>query len=109
SRRLEADEDDRTGRARNPDRGCARAVPGRLCCEARGGGQCAARLCQEDAEDTAAKSRHRRRAIQGTDPPQSRERLRVMTAKPKAYDSVWHALAKDEAEAETMRLRADLA
>ena len=26
----------------------------------------------------------------------------------KAYDSVWQALAKDEAEAETMRLRADL-
>ncbi|PKP77377.1 MAG: XRE family transcriptional regulator [Alphaproteobacteria bacterium HGW-Alphaproteobacteria-3] len=31
-----------------------------------------------------------------------------MTTKPKAYDSVWQALAKDEAEAETMRLRADL-
>lgn len=35
-----------------------------------------------------------------------------MAAKPKvpekAYDSVWQALAKDEAEAETMRLRADL-
>ncbi|HCX69360.1 XRE family transcriptional regulator [Parvibaculum sp.] len=35
-----------------------------------------------------------------------------MTEKPKApekaYDSVWQALAKDEAEAETMRLRADL-
>ncbi|MDP1625677.1 helix-turn-helix domain-containing protein [Parvibaculum sp.] len=26
----------------------------------------------------------------------------------KAYDSVWQALSKDEAEAETMRLRADL-
>ena len=31
-----------------------------------------------------------------------------MAAKPKVYDSVWQALAKDEAEAETMRLRADL-
>ena len=31
-----------------------------------------------------------------------------MATKPKAYDSVWQALAKDEAEAETMRLRADL-
>lgn len=31
-----------------------------------------------------------------------------MTTKSKAYDSVWQALAKDEAEAETMRLRADL-
>lgn len=32
-----------------------------------------------------------------------------MPAKPKVYDSVWQALGKDEAEAETMRLRADLA
>lgn len=32
-----------------------------------------------------------------------------MPAKPKVYDSVWLALASDEAEAETMRLRADLA
>lgn len=31
-----------------------------------------------------------------------------MATKPKVYDSVWQALAKDEAEAETMRLRADL-
>jgi len=31
-----------------------------------------------------------------------------MAEKPKVYDSVWQALAKDEAEAETMRLRADL-
>ncbi len=31
-----------------------------------------------------------------------------MAEKPKSYDSVWQALAKDEAEAETMRLRADL-
>lgn len=31
-----------------------------------------------------------------------------MAEKPKVYDSVWLALAKDEAEAETMRLRADL-
>lgn len=31
-----------------------------------------------------------------------------MSGKPKVYDSVWQALAKDEAEAETMRLRADL-
>lgn len=31
-----------------------------------------------------------------------------MAEKPKIYDSVWQALAKDEAEAETMRLRADL-
>lgn len=32
-----------------------------------------------------------------------------MPAKPKVYDSVWQAIAKDAAEAETMRLRADLA
>jgi len=32
-----------------------------------------------------------------------------MTAKPKVHDSVWQAIAKDKAEAETMRLRADLA
>lgn len=31
-----------------------------------------------------------------------------MSGKPKVYDSVWHALAKDKAEAETLRLRADL-
>ena len=31
-----------------------------------------------------------------------------MAEKPNVYDSVWQALAKDEAEAETMRLRADL-
>lgn len=31
-----------------------------------------------------------------------------MVTKPKVYDSVWQALAKDEAEAETLRLRADL-
>ncbi len=31
-----------------------------------------------------------------------------MAEKPKVYDSVWQALAKDEAEAQTMRLRADL-
>ncbi|MDZ4381981.1 MAG: XRE family transcriptional regulator [Parvibaculum sp.] len=31
-----------------------------------------------------------------------------MATKPKTRDSVWQALAKDEAEAETMRLRADL-
>ncbi len=31
-----------------------------------------------------------------------------MPTKPKACASVWQALAKDEAEAETMRLRADL-
>jgi predicted XRE-type DNA-binding protein len=31
-----------------------------------------------------------------------------MAEKPKVYDSVWKALAKDEAEAQTMRLRADL-
>jgi predicted XRE-type DNA-binding protein len=30
-----------------------------------------------------------------------------MAEKPKAYGSIWQALAKDEAEAETMRLRAD--
>jgi len=32
-----------------------------------------------------------------------------MPAKPKVHDSVWQALAMDEAEAKTMRLRADLA
>ena len=31
-----------------------------------------------------------------------------MPTKPKACASVWQAVAKDEAEAETMRLRADL-
>ena len=31
-----------------------------------------------------------------------------MSGKPKVYDSVWQALAKDDAEAETLRLRADL-
>lgn len=31
-----------------------------------------------------------------------------MTSEPNIYDSVWQALAKDEAEAETKRLRADL-
>ena len=31
-----------------------------------------------------------------------------MAAKPKVYGSVWQALAKDEAEAEILRLRADL-